>query len=156
TIGVLVNSNFGARHQLKVNGVAVGAQIEDLPASEFRDGSICIVVATDAPMSSLQLERLSRRATMGLARTGATAQNGSGDFVVAFSTTRRAMRNSGKRVIRLPELDISCIDPLFEAVADATEEAVLNSIFMARTTIGRDGNIAHALPIGRCLKILNL
>ncbi|MCA9800859.1 MAG: P1 family peptidase [Cyanobacteria bacterium HKST-UBA02] len=155
SVGVLVNSNFGSRHQLRIDGINVGREITDLPVSEFRDGSICIVVATDAPLSSLELERLSRRAAMGLARTGATAQNGSGDFVVAFSTTRLVRRKPDNPVLMLPELDIEQIDPLFEAVADATEEAVLNSLLSAKTTIGRDSNIAHALPIGRCLSILN-
>lgn len=158
TVGVLVNSNFGSREQLRVDGVAVGRSLSDQIATEFRDGSICIIVATDAPMSALQLERLAKRACLGLARTGAVAQNGSGDFVVAFSTSRKVRRDAPgarpKRVIRLPELNVNCIDPLFEAVAEATEEAVLNSLFMAQTTVGRDGNVAHALPLERCKAVL--
>ncbi len=154
TVGVLVNSNHGARKQLRVDGVAVGAEITDLMPSAYKDGSICIVVATDAPCTPLQLDRLSRRAVMGLARSGANAHNGSGDFVVAFSTSRRVNRNEAGRSFMLPELNLAEIDPLFDATADATEEAVLNCLFAAETTIGRDDYVVHALPIDRCAKIL--
>ena len=154
TVGVLVNSNHGARHQLKVNGASVGVHLTELVSTSFKDGSICIVIATDAPLSSLQLERLCKRAMLGLARTGATAQNGSGDFAVAFSNGRRVRRDSDSQVINLPELNLSNIDPLFEATADATEEAVINSLFQATTVVGRDNNTAYALPIQRCMEIM--
>lgn len=154
TVGVLVNCNHGDRHQLRVDGVPVGSLIPEDPATEHREGSIVIVVATDAPLNSRQLERLARRAAMGLARTGAVAQNDSGDFVIAFSTGRKLSRQLTDKVNHLPELDDQFINPLFEATAEATEEAVLNALFKAETTTGRDGNIAHALPVERVLDLM--
>lgn len=154
TVGVLLNANHGARHQLRIDGVPVGRNITDLAPTAWKDGSICIVVATDAPMSPRELERLARRAAMGLARTGATAQNGSGDFMVAFSTSRRIPRSPCSAVLTLPQLHFEHIDPLFEAAADATEEAVINCLFAAETTIGRDDHVTHALPIDRVAAIL--
>lgn len=154
TVGVLVNCNHGDRYQLRVDGVPVGRLIPEDMSTQHREGSICIIVATDAPMNALQLERLSKRAALGLARTGATAHNESGDFVLAFSTTRRFNREEEEVVLNVPELNVDYINPLFEAVAEATEEAVLNALFMAETVVGRDGNVAHALPIDKCLDIL--
>lgn len=154
TVGVLVNCNHGDRRQLRVDGVPVGRLIPEDLATEHREGSICIIVATDAPMNALQLERLAKRAALGLARTGAIAQNESGDFVLAFSTTRKLNRHEDRTVLNVPEINADCINPLFEAVAEATEEAVLNALFMADTVVGRDNNVAHALPIDRTLNIL--
>lgn len=154
TVGVLVNANHGARHQLRIDGVPIGRNIEDLKPTAWKDGSICIVVATDAPLGPLELERLSRRAALGLARTGATAQNGSGDFVLAFSTSRRLPRGSSAVVLNLSQVNGEYIDPLFEATADATEEAVINCLFAAETTVGRDDHVTHALPIDRVAAIL--
>lgn len=154
TVGVLLNANHGARHQLRIDGVSVGREITDLKPTAWKDGSICIVVATDAPLGPLELERLSRRAALGLARTGATAQNGSGDFVVSFSTARRLPRGSSSALLTLPQVNAEYIDPLFEAVADATEEAVINCLFAAETTVGRDDHITYALPIDRVAAIL--
>ncbi len=154
TLGVLVNCNHGDRHQLRVDGVAVGAMMPDEPATQHREGSICIVVATDAPLNHRQLRRVAQRAALGLARTGASAHNESGDFVLAFSTGRKLPRNVESRVNAVPELDDQFINPIFEAAVEATEEAILNALFMAETTVGRDGNIAPALPIDRCLEIL--
>jgi len=154
TVGVLVNCNHGDRHQLRVDGVPVGQLIPEDLADEHREGSICIVVATDAPLSSRQLERIAKRATMGLARTGSSAQNESGDFVLAFSSGRKIPRNRETMVNNLPELDDQFINPLLEATVESTEEAILNALFMAETTVGRDGDRAFALPIDRCLEIL--
>jgi D-aminopeptidase len=154
TVGVLVNCNHGDRHQLLVDGVSVGKVLNEDLATEHREGSICIVVATDAPLNSRQLERVAKRAALGLARTGAVAQNDSGDFVLAFSTGRTMARNLDSIVNSLPELDDQFINPLFEATVEATEEAILNALFMAETTVGRDGNEAVALPIADCLEVL--
>ncbi len=153
TVGVLVNCNHGDREELRIKGVEVGRLIKDDVADKHTEGSICIVVATDAPLNSLQLERIAKRATLGLARTGSNAHNSSGDFVLAFSTTRRIDKSAGK-VITLPEVGPDGIDPLFKATAEATEEAILNALFMAQTTQGRDGNTAYALPVKRVLDLL--
>ena len=154
TVGVLVNANHGDRDQLKIDGVPVGQILETEMATLHREGSIVIVVATDAALSPRQMERIAKRAAMGLARTGATANNSSGDFVVAFSTTRRVPRNSPSVVLNLPELNDDFISPLFKATAEATEEAVLNCLTMAVTTVGRDGNSSPALPLARVQEIL--
>lgn len=155
TVGVLVNCNHGDREELRIKGVEVGRILKDDVSTTHQEGSICIVVATDAPLNALQLERIAKRACLGLARTGANAHNESGDFVVAFSTTRRIKREYSRRVVSLPEVSVGDINPLFRAVADATEEAVLNAIFMAQTTVGRDGNVAHGFPTDRFLPLLN-
>lgn len=156
TVGVLANCNHGLRDQLVMCGVPVGKILADEARSTIhREGSICIVVATDAPLSGRQLERLARRATMGLARTGSAANNSSGDFVVAFSTGRMLPRASDNPVMQLPELSDDYIDCLFQAVVEATEEAVLNALCMASTTVGRDGNVSPALPLARVRAVLS-
>jgi D-aminopeptidase len=139
TIGVLVQSNFGGI--LTIDGVRVG---EALGRHSFRDaleeadGSCMIVVATDAPLSSRNLERMARRAVLGLARTGSFMSNGSGDFVIAFSTSRDDAR-----------LENAAMSPLFLAVVEATEEAVYNSLTKATTVTGREGHTATAIPIDK-------
>lgn len=139
TTGVLVQTNFGG--QLRVDGRVVPGP-EDAPA----DGSVMIIVATDAPLSDRNLERLARRATFGLARTGADFSNGSGDYALAFSTAAEVRRVAGAR--ETPGgLANDLVSPLFVAAADAAEEAILNSLTMAETTTGHDGYRAEALPL---------
>ncbi|MCX5788849.1 MAG: P1 family peptidase [Elusimicrobia bacterium] len=154
TVGVLLNANHGRRPTLRVKGVPVGEQLRDLMPGKFRDGSIVIVVATDAPLESRQLCRLARRAMLGLARTGAVAMHGSGDVAIAFSTANRIPHYPKKPTLRLKVLSDFFIDPLFEAAAEATEEAVLNAMLAAKTTVGRDGNTVHALPHDRLKSLL--
>jgi D-aminopeptidase len=118
------------------------------------DGSIMIVVATDAPLSSRNLERLASRAIVGLARTGASMTNGSGDYVIAFSTAAEVRRDPSVRApVTIRDLPNDAMSPLFQAVAEATEEAILNSLFRATTTTG-NGTTVEALPIDRTLEIL--
>jgi D-aminopeptidase len=154
TTGVLVNCNHGDREQLLVAGVPVGAKLEAEMASMHREGSICIIVATDAPLSARQLERISKRAALGLARTGATANQSSGDFVLSFSTTRTVSRTDDSAVLSLAELNDDHIDGLFKATVEATEEAILNALSMAATTVGRDGNVSPALPLDRLVELV--
>lgn len=154
TVGVLVNCNHGKRNQLLIDGVPVGRQLMEDMSTLHREGSICIVVATDAPLSPLGLNRLAKRAALGLARTGALANNGSGDFIIAFSTTRKVDRRDSSAILLLPELSPTFINPLFEACAESVEEAVVNTLFMAQTTVGRDGNVAYELPIDKTLALL--
>ncbi len=154
TVGALVNCNHGDREQLLIAGVPVGQHLETEMASLHREGSICIIVATDAPLSPTLLRRLAKRAALGLARTGAVANHGSGDFVIAFSTTRKVNRKDESPVLNLSEVNMDCIDPLFEATAEAVEEAVINALFMAETTVGRDGNVSHELPVEATLREL--
>ena len=132
TVGVLVQSNYGGR--LLVDGVPWSAN----PASEDKDGSIVIIVATDAPLCERNLKRLGQRAFGGLARTGAALSNGSGDYALAFSTHVSVRRTPERRagIVMTPALPNELVSPLFEAVIEATEEAILNSLCMARTVEG--------------------
>lgn len=161
SVGVLVQSNYGGI--LTIAGAPVGRELgqfafrdaveEDDPAFDGGDGSIMIVVATDAPLGPRSLERLAHRALAGLARTGSIMSNGSGDYVIAFSTdesVRRLATDSPRPIEDLPNDRMS---PLFQAVAEATEEAIYNSLFRATTTTGHRGTI-EALPLEATLEIL--
>jgi D-aminopeptidase len=164
TVGVLVQCNCGRRPQLTIAGVPVGKLIpQDVPYSMFKDGaggenqgdegSIIIVVATDAPLLPHQLKRIARRATMGLARTGSTSGNGSGDIFIAFSTANpHADAEPGPN----PVLTVSNerISPLFQATAEATEEAIVNAMVEAKTMIGIDGHTVIGLPHEQLQKVL--
>ncbi len=153
TIGVLVQTNFGG--DLHILGVPVGREL-DRGDGDAGDGSVMIVVATDAPLSSRNLERLARRALIGVGRTGSNMSNGSGDYVIAFSTAvsvrRTPERRAGAHMIE--ELPNGRMSPLFQAVAEATEEAIYNSLFKATTVTGYRGRTVRALPIERVLGIL--
>jgi len=154
TVGVLVQANHGSRQQLKVDGVPVGQGIPGmLPTWAVpREGSIVIVVATDAPLSSRQVRRVTKRAALGLARTGSTAKNGSGDMLIGFSTGNLIDRRTPVHTIRM--LNNEYINPLFDSVAEATEEAIINSITTAETLTGRDGNTAYAIPLDQLVEVL--
>jgi D-aminopeptidase len=167
TVGVLVQTNFGG--VLTINGAPVGRELgryylkeqlaptrsnEPRPAAaeDRADGSIIIVVATDAPLESRQLQRLAARAMLGLARTGSPSTNGSGDYVIAFSTRNRIRAAEKQR--RLEVLGNEALSPLFLAVVEATEEAIYNSLFRATTVTGREKQRVEALPLDRTLEIL--
>ena len=149
TVGVLVNANLGRRADLRVAGVPVGRAITDLMPRHATDGSIIIVVATDAPLDHLKLQRLAARAGVGLARTGTFVNHGSGDIVIAFSTGNRVPHYPKAPTFTLTVVPDNHLDPIFKACAEATEEAILNALTMAKTTVGRDGNTAYALPLDR-------
>ena len=157
TVGVLVQTNYGG--VLTIDGAPVGqalGQHSFLSAVAERDpsadGSVMIVVATDAPLDARQLERLAVRAGVGLARTGATVSNGSGDYVIAFSTAPELRRAPGASVSGTL-VGNDEMSPLFQAVAEATEEAIYNSLFRATTTSGHGGTI-EALPLAETLDVL--
>jgi D-aminopeptidase len=182
TVGVLVQSNYGG--VLTINGAPVGRELDryafqreltagapssarpEAPRSAPRaldhdaagfsaDGSIMIVVATDAPLDARSLERLASRALVGLARTGSSMTNGSGDYVIAFSTAESVRRREGENTTPAAALvSNDAISPLFQAVAEATEEAIYNSLFKATTVRGVRGTVVDALPIERTLEIL--
>jgi L-aminopeptidase/D-esterase-like protein len=153
TLGVLVQSNFGLRKQLRVAGVPVGQEITERAFRSRESGSIIIVLATDAPLMPHQLKRLARRASMGLARTGSESGNGSGDIFVAFSTANPgAAKPDG--VAALSMLPNERMNSLFEATVQATEEAVLNTLCAAETMTGRDGHQVLALPHDRLKEVL--
>ncbi len=153
TVGVLVQSNFG--RELIVNGVPVTREILDTRPDTEDDGSCMIIIATDAPVSSRNLERLARRSFNGMARTTRFMSNSSGDFAIAFSTAYRINHTGPVVTEEMPALlSNSAMDGLFQAVEEATREAVYNSLFMAETVEGRDGNRAEALPVDRVIELL--
>jgi len=159
SVGALVQANFGRRPQLQVAGVPIGRFItEDMPAISGEDsreqGSIIIVIATDAPLMPHQLKRLARRAAMGLARTGSVAGNGSGDIFVAFSTANPDSFRADEAVASFATLHNDRMDPLFHATVHATEEAIVNALIAAETMRGREGFTVHALPHERLREIL--
>lgn len=159
TVGVLVQANYGDRHLLRVDGVPVGELIpyDEVPGfAEARkragDGSIIIIVATDAPLLPHQCDRLAQRATVGLARVGGIGANSSGDIFFCFATGNRGLPGAEERTRQLNDCRMvspEAMTPLFEACAEATEEAILNALCMATTTTGINGRTIHALPLDR-------
>lgn len=180
TIGVLVQTNFGG--VLSIDGVPVGielgkyylkdalsvqkpartqagsGQLDDIALADARasansaDGSIIIVIATDAPLDHRQLRRLAERSMAGLARTGSSMTNGSGDYAIAFSTKNRV--NAAEPLRNIQAVGNDAMSPLFQAVIEAAEEAILNSLFKATTITGRDNRTVEALPIDQAITIL--
>ena len=162
TVGVLVQTNYGGT--LQMNGAPVGRELanysfrHDLegagPDDAQEDGSIMMVVATDAPLNARSLDRLAMRAMMGLARTGSFASNGSGDYVVSFSTDPRVRRpRESDQPVTTPSLVNAAMSPLFAATAEATEEAIYNAIFKA-TTVTSSRGMLEAIPIDDLLRVL--
>ncbi len=166
TVGALVQSNFGGI--LTIDGRRVGEKLgkysykRQIEANRSRnedidsgDGSCMIVIATDAPLSSRNLERIARRAVLGLARTGSFMSNGSGDFVIAFSTQNLKPYGPLDRTRDIKEVENDYMSPLFLATVEAVEEAVYNSLTKATTITGRDGHTTEAIPIDRLKEFLN-
>jgi len=152
TIGALVQTNFGSPEQLVVLGIPVGRHV--LPAEDpsdacMDDGSVMVVLATDAPMTARQLHRLCVRAGAGLARTGSVHGHGSGDFVIGFSTTCRLAHHPDAIVRDCPVVidEARVMQGCFSAVVESVEEAVLNTLWRAQTMVGRDGHVRQALPL---------
>jgi len=154
TVGVLVMSNFGDRQNFLLEGIPVGRKITDLMPEEHAEGSIIVILATDAPLLPHQLNRLARRAVLGLGKLGSAATHGSGEIVLAFSTANIIPRDEQVQVSEYKMMADERLNPLFEATVEGVEEAVLNALFMAETTVGRNGNTIHALPVERTLEIL--
>jgi D-aminopeptidase len=157
TVGVLVQTNFGG--VLQVAGVPVGQalgryMLMDALSKASGDGSVIIVLATNAPLSDRNLERLARRAFLGIARTGSPMTNGSGDYAIAFSTSPDVRRTAKRRARPAPVVDLpnEAMTPLFEAAVEATEEAVINSLFAATATDG-NGHHVDALPVDEVVKL---
>jgi D-aminopeptidase len=159
TVGALVQTNFGGI--LTIDGAPVG---RTLGRHEYReetrppdgDGSCMIVLATDAPLSSRNLERVARRAVLGLARAGSFMSNGSGDFVIAFSTTNLVPHAPASRTLTVEELSNEAMSPLFLAAVESVEEAIYNSLLKATTVTGHKGHTVEAIPIDRLKEILRV
>lgn len=163
TIGVMVQANYGRRPELTIAGAPVGREIpvsevpgRDNPTEPVRpyqgDGSIIVIVATDAPLLADQCKRLARRAGLGVGITGSTAADGSGDIFIAFSTGNRLDNSSGQ--FQVTTLNHARMNALFTATVEATHEAIINALCMATTTKGIKGRYAHAIPLNRLRDIL--
>ncbi len=152
TVGVLVQANYGLRGDLRLAGVPIGQELmDDHRVYKDKDGSILVVVATDAPFLPHQLKRIVRRISLGLGRAGSASRDSSGDLFVTFSTARPKADNGYQQWRTLPN---DKIDPFFVATIQATEEAIANVLFAAKTTEGPKGTV-YAMPIDRVLKILD-
>ena len=162
TLGVLVQANFGTRSELVIAGVPMGKELADVspppPAQDAaagdREGSIIVVVATDAPLLPHQLKRLARRVPMGIARVGGTASNGSGDIFIAFSTANPGAAASGNSPVGVQMLPNGAESPLFTATIQAVEEAIVNALVAAETMTGRNGTTVPAIPHDRLREAL--
>jgi len=160
TVGALVQTNYGDRPLLRVDGVPVGREIgpehtptpwgEPAPAAQ---GSIIVIVATDAPLLPVQCKRLARRATVGLARMGGVGHNGSGDIFLAFATGNH-LPAQAEAPLALKMLPHQFLNAFFDAVAEAVEEAILNALTAAETMTGYQGHTAHALPLDELQRVM--
>ncbi|MFH2203283.1 MAG: P1 family peptidase [Elusimicrobiota bacterium] len=157
-LGVLVMSNFGRMEDLRMDGVPVGRSLKpdftQQPHREDTYGSIIAVFATDAPLLPNQVNRIAKRVGLGIGRAGSFAAHGSGEIIVGFSTANAVPRSSRKMLYRMKVLLDDCMDPLYAAAVDATEEAILNSMCMADGMRGADGHLAPALPLDRVRELL--
>lgn len=151
TVGVLVQSNFGG--ELSIDGVPVGQKLQQAGEPD-RAGSCMMIVATDAPIDARQLRRLASRALAGMARTGASFSNGSGDYVIAFSTAEALRIRVGQPPLARKPVEDGQLSPLFSAAADSTEEAIYNSLLAATTVKGRDGHVSSAIPVDEVRRLL--
>tara|TARA_R110002073_G_scaffold138424_2_gene288056 strand:- start:32140 stop:33276 length:1137 start_codon:yes stop_codon:yes gene_type:complete len=158
TVGVLVQTNFGG--VLEINGVPIAKELQEYPYKDKilndADGSCMIVVMTDAPLNARNLERLAKRAMLGLAKTGGIASNGSGDYVIALSTAKENLipYQSESMFNEKKEVRNNDMSPLFLATIESTEEAILNSLFAAETMSGRDGHTIKSLPIDKVIELM--
>ncbi|HIB70027.1 MAG TPA: S58 family peptidase [Candidatus Marinimicrobia bacterium] len=158
TLGALVQANYGAREDLMVSGVPVGKEITDLQRvrnrdSQDGDGSIIVIVATDAPLVAHQCKRLARRIPLGIARVGTVAHNGSGDIFITFSTANPGAANA-EGTVSVNMVPNGKMNPLFKATVQATEEAIINALVAAEDMVGVNGNTVYALPHDRLRAIL--
>ena len=156
TVGVLVNANHGRREELLVNGIPVGKRYDpESHAAVSAEGSIIVVIATDAPLDARQLGRLAKRAALGLARTGSTARHGSGDFMLAFSTGNTIPHYPKDQTFTMAHMSDTHLNPLFTATVEATEEAILNALTMATTMVGRDDHRVESISLSKLTALLN-
>ena len=145
TVGALVMSNFGGAGRLMIEGRHMGQEIKDKLEAQQDKGSIIMLIATDIPLSERQLKRVARRAGVGLARTGSYYGNGSGDIAIAFTTANRVPNYSKTAVMDMKMISDNKIDGVFDATAEAVEEAIISSLYHAETTTGRAGKVKYGL-----------
>jgi D-aminopeptidase len=159
TVGVLVMSNFGHMRDLRIAGFPVGPILEseyhELPKRETSEGSIIAILATDAPLNSHQLGRVSKRVALGIGRAGSIAAHGSGEIILAFSTANEIPRTTRKMIYHMKVMLDQRLNPVYEASIEATEEAILNSLCMARDMEGANSNFVPALPLAQVKELLD-
>jgi L-aminopeptidase/D-esterase-like protein len=161
TVGVLVQANFGAKSNLTIAGVPIGRELKDTlnyelkapPSYQPGDGSIIVVLATDAPLLPHQLKRIAARIPLGVGIVGGRGENGSGDIFIAFSTANPSAFQR-EQFTKVDELPNDMINPLFNATVQATEEAIINAMVAAETMEGINGNKAYALPQKKVMELL--
>lgn len=145
TLGALVQANFGLRKDLTICGVPVGKHFVETAGADSDSGSLIAIIATDAPLLPNQLQRIARRCALGMGRTGSFGANGSGDLFIAFTTARANPADATTTLESLDFLSSEQLDPLFEATVESTEEAIINSIVAAQSTVGHRGRSLHAI-----------
>lgn len=161
TVGALVQANYGSYDLFRIDGVPVGKQIDFSKIEGYKNprqqmSSIIILLATDMPLLPIQCQRLARRATVGLARVGGTGHNGSGDIFMAWSTANQIPNGASDPLRSVQMVDHPQLNPLFDAAAEAVEEAILNAMVAATTMVGYKGRIVHALPHDQVRSIMGL
>jgi len=152
-VGVLVMTNTGNRHQLRIDGVPIGKEIKGFEYKHEKTKSIILVAATDAPLLPFQLKKMAKRVAMGLAQTGSSSNTGSGDIILAFSTANKIPRNNTLPFYNIKAINDFWITPLYQATVEATQEAIVNALTASRTMVGRNYNTAYGLPLDQ-LKII--
>ncbi|NIO22283.1 MAG: S58 family peptidase [Candidatus Aenigmarchaeota archaeon] len=153
-VGVLVMANTGSRAQLRIDGVPVGKEIKGFKYKYRKTKSIILIAATDAPLLPFQLKKIAKRVAMGLAQTGAISHSGSGDIILAFSTANKIPRNKSSSFQNIKSINDFLITPLYQATVEATQEAIINALTSAETTVGRDNNTAYGIPLDQVKKIM--
>jgi L-aminopeptidase/D-esterase-like protein len=149
TLGALVQANFGRREELTIRGVPVGELAGPVPNPGDDSGSLIVVIATDAPLLPLQLQRIARRCALGMGRTGTSGNNGSGDLFIAFSTARSTPAGGDDPTATMSQLPADAIDPLFRATVESTEEAIVNAMVAAETMVGHRGRRLEGIDQNR-------
>ena len=153
-VGVLVMANTASRSQLRIDGVPVGKEIKGFKYKYGKTKSIILVAATDAPLLPYQLKKIAKRVALGLAQTGATSNTGSGDIILAFSTANKIPKNKSSSFHNIKAINDSWITPFYQATVEATQEAIINALTSARTTVGRDNNTAYGIPLDQVKQIM--
>lgn len=151
-LGALVQTNFGQMSELMIFGQPVGRQMANIQPPPTPPGSVIVVLATNAPLTALELQRIAKRAMLGLARTGAHGHHGSGDFTIAFSTSNRYAHMPSAPVETIQRVSDRLLDNFFSATVEAVEQSVYHAMYFAETTQGRDGHVLHRLPWDEVVK----
>jgi D-aminopeptidase len=153
-VGVLVMANTGSRDHLRLDGVPVGKEIRGHEFQTEKTKSIILVAATDAPLLPYQLHKIAKRVGLGLAQTGSYSHTESGDLILAFSTGNKILRNDPRLFASIRAVDDFAISSIYQATAEATQEAIWNALTSAQTTTGRDGNTAYGIPLDQVQEIM--